>query len=110
MKEKKTKRQFRNFEDGLKERLSDPEYSREYLAVALEEYEEDGNTQAFLLALRDVTEAYGGLSKLAARTKLNRQNLYKALSAKGNPKLGTIGTILQGLGFRFSIEPLEPLD
>jgi probable addiction module antidote protein len=91
----------------LKERLADTEYAQEYLAVALEEYEEDGDTQAFLLALKDVAEAQGGLSKLAERTNLNRPNLYKALSAKGNPKLETISTILHGLGFRLSIESLS---
>jgi len=63
-------------------------------------------TQAFLLALKDVAEAQGGLSKLAERTNLNRPNLYRALSAKGNPKLETISTILHGLGFRLSIESL----
>ena len=102
-----TKRRFRRFEDGLRERLADPEYARIFLDVALEEYEEDGNTEAFLLALRDVAEAQGGLTRLAERTKLNRQNLYKALSEKGNPGLGTVGAILHGLGFRLSIEPVK---
>ena len=97
-----TKRQYRRFEDSLRERLADVEYARIFLDVALEEYEKDGDTEAFLLALRDVTEAQGGISKLAERTKLNRQNLYKALSEKGNPRLETIGAILHGLGFRLS--------
>jgi probable addiction module antidote protein len=78
-----------------------------YLSVALEEYEKDGDTEAFLLALRDVTEAQGGIAKLAERTKLNRQNLYKALSDKGNPRLETVGAILHGLGFRLSVEPIR---
>jgi probable addiction module antidote protein len=105
---KHTTRKFRRFEDALQERLRDPEYARIFLDVALEEYEKDGDTEAFLLALRDVALAQGGLSKLAERIKLNRQNLYKALSVKGNPKLGTIGAILQGLGFRLSVAPLNP--
>lgn len=100
-------REYRNYEDSLKERLADAEYAREYLSVALSEYEEDGDIEAFLLAVRDVAEAQGGMSKLAERTKLNRQSLYKALSEKGNPQLNTMGAILHGLGFKFSIEPLE---
>ncbi len=95
-----SKRQHRRFEDSLKERLADAEYARVFLDVALEEYEKDGDTDAFLLALRDVTEAQGGIGKLAERTNLNRQNLYKALSEKGNPRLETVGAILHGLGFR----------
>jgi len=104
---KQPKRQFRKYEDSLRERLADSEYARVFLDVALEEYEQDGNTEAFLLALRDVAEAQGGLTKLAEQTKLNRQNLYKALSAEGNPQLKTLGAVLHELGFRLSIEPVK---
>jgi len=100
-------RRHRDFKGYHIEKLRDPEEARVYLSVALEEYERDGDTEAFLLALRDVTEAQGGITKLAERTKLNRQNLYKALSDKGNPRLETVGAILHGLGFRLSIEPIR---
>ncbi len=100
-------RKYRNYEDGLKERLVEAEYAREYLSVALSEYEEDGDIEAFLLAVRDVAEARGGLSKLSERISLTRQSLYKALSENGNPQLKTMGEILHGLGFKLSIEPLE---
>ena len=81
--------------------------AQEYLDIALEEYAENGDLEAFLLAVRDVTDAQGGVSKLAARTQLNRQSLYKVLSENGNPQLNTICTILQGLGFKLSTDPLE---
>ena len=110
MSQTQAKRQFRRFEDDLRERLADPEYARVFLDVALEEYEQDGDTEAFLLALRDVAEAQGGLTQLARRTKLNRQNLYKALSSKGNPRLQTVETILHGLGFRLSVEPVKVVE
>jgi len=100
-------RRHRDFKDYHIEKLRDSEEARVYLSVALEEYEKDGDTEAFLLALRDVTEAQGGIAKLAERTKLNRQNLYKALSDKGNPRLETVGAILHGLGFRLSVEPIR---
>lgn len=100
-------RQYRNYEEGLKKRLQETEYAREYLCVALSEYEEDGDIKAFLLAVRDVADARGGLSKLSQRTRLTRQSLYKALSENGNPQLKTMGEILHGLGFKFSIESLE---
>ncbi len=102
-----TKRQFRKYEDSLKERLTDPEYARIFLDVALEEYEKDGDTKAFLLALRDVVAAQGGIAKIAEQTKLNRQNLYKALSEEGNPRLRTLGAVLHGLGFRLSVESIK---
>jgi probable addiction module antidote protein len=75
-----------------------------YLQVALQEYQEDGNTAAFLLALRQVTEAQGGIGALADKTQLNRENLYRTLAANGNPKLQTLGTLLKALGFELTIK------
>ena len=90
------------------EHLSDPEEARGYLEVAIEDYEEDGDKEAFLLALRDVVEAQGGIGTLARRTGLDRRHLYRALSEEGNPYLDTIGKNLHGLGFRLSVAHLEP--
>ena len=100
-------RQFRNFEDVVREDLKDPVEVETYLEVALELYEEDGDTEAFLLALQDVAEAQGGLDRLAKRTKLNGQNLSTLFSSKGNPRIDTIGTVLHGLGFKLTVQPLE---
>lgn len=97
----------RKFREALIEDLKDPEDARAYLEVALEEYEQDRDTEAFLMALRHVAEAQGGIGKLAERTRLNREHLYRALSGRGNPRLETLDTILHGLGFRLAIEPLE---
>ena len=96
-----------SFHDHLIESLRDPEESAIYLQVALDEYQQDGQIEAFMLALRDVAEANGGLGQLAKKTDLNRQNLYQALSGKGNPRLKTLGTILAGLGFHLSISPVQ---
>lgn len=95
---------MRKFKDYLVENLKNPEEAKAYLNTAMEEYKKDNNAEAFLLALRDVAEARGGLTVLSKKTNLNRQNLYKVLSGKTNPKLLTLGTILNGLGFHLSIE------
>jgi probable addiction module antidote protein len=96
-------RPYRSFSDYQRQRLSDPQEAQAYLEVALEEYEEDRDREAFLLALRNVAEAQGGLGALAERTGLNRENLYRALSQRGNPRLDTVGRILHGLGFRLAL-------
>lgn len=70
---------------------------REYLNASFDEYEQDGNAEAFLLALRTVIEAQGGMTELARKTSLNRQNLSKTLSRK-NPRLQTVQAILHALG------------
>ena len=95
---------YRNFKDYHIEQLRDPEDAKIYLSVALEDYEKNEDIEAFLLAVRDVAEAQGGMSKLAERANLTHEGLYKALSENGNPRLNTVGKILHGLGFKFSIE------
>lgn len=99
-------RRTRKYKDYLIESLIDPEEARIYLEVALEEYEKDHDLEAFLLALRDVAQARGGLADLAKKAHLSRQSLYKTLSTAGNPKLYTLGNILKGLGFRLAIQRL----
>ena len=101
------KRQFRDFKEYHLEKLRDPEEAQVYLEVALEEYEKDRDKEAFLLALRDVAEAQGGIGKLAKETHFDSQNLYKALASEGNPRLETVGAILHELGFRLSVRPIE---
>ena len=54
-------REYRNYKESLKARLADSAYAKAYLAVALEEYEADGNIEAFLPAVRDMADAQGGL-------------------------------------------------
>ncbi len=98
---------MRDFRDYVKEKLENPEEAVSYLNTALEEYEKDSDIEAFLLALRTVTEVRGGITELARKTNLNRQHLYKTLSSKGNPRLNTLEAVLHGLGFRLSIVPLE---
>lgn len=60
-------RKLRKFKDALLEDLKDPQYAQTYLSVALEEYEQDRDVSAFLMALRDVVEAKGGIAKLAEK-------------------------------------------
>ena len=66
-----------------------------YLTASLEE----GN-EAFLLAIRDVAEALGGISSLAKATSLNREGLYDMLSKDGNPRLSSLSTLLDALGLK----------
>ncbi|EKD53748.1 MAG: hypothetical protein ACD_60C00157G0002 [uncultured bacterium] len=93
-----------NYEEWLINSLKNKKEAATYLQVALDEYQNDGDLEAFLMALRHVAEAQGGLGKLSKKTHLNRESLYKTLSSKGNPKLQTIGILLKGLGFEFFIK------
>ena len=96
---------MRNFHEYNIEKLKNPEEASLYLSDALLDFEHDNDAHAFLKALKDVTDAQGGIGELAKKTNLNRQNLYKVLSAKRQPKIETLGAILDGLGFQLSIIP-----
>lgn len=61
-------------------------------------------SKVFLLALRNVVEAWGGVGEVSKKTKLNRVNLYRILSKKGNPELGSLENILKALGLKLSVE------
>jgi probable addiction module antidote protein len=91
----------RNYRNHLVESLKDPTEAAEYLNAALE----DGEPEVFLLALRDVVDSYGGMGKLAASTSLNRENLYRMLSTRGNPEFFSLSSVLDAIGFRLAVEP-----
>jgi probable addiction module antidote protein len=90
---------FRRWEDFLDERLQDPARAVGYLNACLEGEE----PEVFLLALRDVARARGGLEKLAETASLNPEHVVHMLSEVGNPELRTLESLLGALGFRLSI-------
>lgn len=78
---------------------NNPDEAIEYVNLSLEKPDEP---ELFLIALRHLAEAWG-FSSLATETGLNRESLYKMLSEKGNPKLSSLLTLLDGLGLRLSV-------
>ena len=97
---------MREFNEYLVKSLTDPEEAELYLNTALEAYSEDGNWQAFLLALRAVADAYGGVGKIAKNASVNREHLYKMMSPEGNPRLDTLGAVLKEFGLRLSVKSI----
>lgn len=87
------------YQPELIKELHDPREAAEYLNAALE----DGEPDVFLLAIRNVAEAQGGIAQIAEKTKLNRENLYRMLSERGNPELRSLDALLHALGFRLAI-------
>ncbi len=48
-----------------------------------------------------------GLSKIAARSKLNQEGLYRMLSKRGNPSLRSLGALLSSLSFQLTVKPKD---
>lgn len=92
----------RPYKDGLLKSLKDPNEAAAYLTAALE----DGSSDVFLLALRNVAEAHG-MTNVAQGAQLNRVSMYRMLSDKGNPQLSSLSAVLQQLGLRLAVEVSE---
>lgn len=90
------------YEDFLMKELEDVDFSAGYLTACLEE-----GVDVFLLGVSDVAKSKCGMSALAKASKLNRENLYDMLSEGGNPRLSSLVSILDALGFRMEFQPKE---
>lgn len=82
---------------------ANPEFAAAYLDAVLD----DGDQEEFLLALRRLSEACGGIQAVAAKARLNPTSLYRTLSARGNPELRSMRAVLRALGLRLSVEPIR---
>jgi probable addiction module antidote protein len=78
----------------------DPAYALELLNNILE----DGEQGELLIALRQLTKAFGGVQTVAGKANLNPTQLYRTLSADGNPELRSLSAILKAMGLRLAVE------
>jgi len=95
----------KKYQEWLIEKLKDHDEAVAYLNSALEESlkGDEESQHLFLLAVRNVAEAQGGVSKLAEKAHLGRESLYKTLSDKGNPKWHTLVSLIIALGLNLRL-------
>jgi probable addiction module antidote protein len=79
--------------------LDDDEVIAEYLTAALEEPDPD----VFLTAIGQVAKARG-MARIADRTGLGRESLYKALAHGAKPRYDTVLKVLQSLGVKLVLK------
>jgi probable addiction module antidote protein len=85
----------------IRELRDNPVFAVEYLKAALEDADEP---HVLLIALRRIAEAHGGVAKVAKAAGLERESLYRALSARGNPRLSTLVAVTRAVGLRLTVE------
>ncbi len=96
-----------SFDNYMVESMKDPAQAAVYIEAVIDL--ED--PAALLVALRHVAKAHG-MAEVARRADVSDKNLFKALSATGNPTLATVHKVLAAVGLRLSVEPVmaaEPL-
>jgi probable addiction module antidote protein len=79
---------------------NDPAYAVELLNDILK----DGDQGEVLIALRVMAKAFGGVQSVAEKAQLNPTQLYRTLSAEGNPELNTLLAVVRALGLRLAVE------
>lgn len=90
-------------DDAMVEILrEDPDFAQAYLHQAFLDIDEEGGQEGFLLALRHVVEARGGMAIIAQRAGVSRESLYRTLSPAGNPTLKMLRSVVNAAGFQFS--------
>ena len=81
----------------------EPKFAAEYLRAALEEEDEP---RVLLIALRHLAQAQG-IAKVARTAGIERESLYRALSAQGNPRLSTLFAVTKAIGLRLTVESAQ---
>jgi probable addiction module antidote protein len=83
--------------------LDSEERQAAYITAALE----TGDAGFVRDALGIVARARG-MGQVAKAAVLNRESLYKALGAKGNPEFGTVMRVLRAMGLKLAAHPTGP--
>ena len=78
---------------------------RRLAAAYLDQVLAEGDQEELMLALRRLSEAFGGVTGLAQQAGLNSTTLYRTLSSNGNPELRTLRALLAAMGLRLSVSP-----
>ena len=100
----KRKASISHDEATVRELRADLEFAAEYLKAALEDSDEPS---VLLIALRRVAEARGGIAKVAKAAGVERESLYRALSARGNPRLSTLVAVAKAVGLKVTVEAAQ---
>jgi probable addiction module antidote protein len=96
----KTKTSISHDEAMIRRIRKDPDFAAEYLKAALEDADEP---RVLLMALRHVAQARG-IARIAKAAGIERESLYRALSARGNPRLSTLYAVAKAVGLRLTVE------
>lgn len=78
--------------------------SEELVAAYLDEALASGDARIIAEAIGTVARARG-MTQVAKGAGVSRENLYRALSADGNPELATVLRVITALGLRLTVTP-----
>lgn len=88
------------------EHLRTPEDRALYLEAMIEET--NGDPYWIAKALNTIARSEG-MTRVARKSKLSRESLYKALSGTRNPGFATIHKVMTALGLEFHVTPITKI-
>lgn len=92
----------RSHDQAMAELFSeDAAFAADYLTSVLQ----DGEQADVMIALRQMAIAFGGVSAVAEKANLNPTQLYRTLSATGNPELRSLSAVLKAMGLQLAVVP-----
>ena len=95
-------KELKEFKHYFAQKLRDAKYAIAYLNEALA----DEDKRVFLVALKNVIEAYeGNKSSLAKENSISRSTIYRMLSTRGNPRWSNITSIVDAMDLQIKISP-----
>lgn len=100
---------IKSYQTDLLQRLSSQEYAAEYLRIAWEETMKDSNTEAFILALKNVMEAHQSNCVINNEKDSNdsQNELIQTLVVNHPLTIETLWLILQRVGLTLSFQPIN---
>jgi len=94
------RKEYVDYQEILLEELKNPEFAVGYLNESLK----DKDQRVFLLALKNVFQAQGGdMTSLAKEINISRQNIYRILSTRGNPRWENLSSLLDKMGLEIQL-------
>lgn len=100
---KKTKPYVSHEDEQVKEFKKYPARAMTYLNACVQVAFEENDPELVLSALALVAKAYG-MTRLAKKTRLQRESLHRMLSKKGNPEWSSIFSVFKALRIRPKME------
>jgi len=86
--------------------LKDEEDIKYYLEAVFK----DGTSEEIAEALGNVAKARQAMCKIAKKANVNSNSLYRSLSKDGAPLFKTVNNVVNALGFRLSVVPVQRTD
>ena len=94
--------------EQIKEFQKNPKRAMHYLNACVQVAFEENDPELILSALAVLAKSYG-MTKLAKKTKLQRESLHRMLSKTGNPEWHSLFHIFKALKIRMKLELTVPI-